>query len=126
MAILASELRIGNWVSSPLGELMVVKQIGVAGNIEYVSARNKDGFMQNCFNGIELTNEILKKCGFSRVTTGWDGGNGFNLYQNPKHPDKILPCYLENIASNTEIKSLHQLQNVFYALTNQELNFKPQ
>jgi hypothetical protein len=84
------------------------------------------------FTGIPLTPEILEKCGFE--TTGdfknnitcdfkskklWNGAQ-VNIYSRHKRF-----YYWMNETYNIELKSLHQLMNIFFALTNTELIYKP-
>lgn len=71
---------------------------------------------------VKLTPEILQTAGFEKPghTLGWDGPMRFNLYANRQ--GDFIPCYKENIAGDHQIKYLHQLQNVFFALTGTELN----
>ena len=59
----STDLRIGNWVQGPLGEIMQVEQLGSSEYNQYVFARDKHGFGQNGFEGIPLSPEILEKAG---------------------------------------------------------------
>jgi hypothetical protein len=76
---------------------------------------------------IPLTPEILERCGFVKTIYGWDSVNtSFNFYQARKD-SLLLPCFKENVCGDNSfpIKHLHQLQNLFFALTGQELNYNP-
>jgi len=126
----ANELRIGNWVQAPLGEYMQVEILGHDKNPDYIFARGNGEFGQNGFDGISLTPEILEACGFE-----WDDidkgneivrglfkefilmlphHNGLNWYASPYGYPLMPQCTLH----------LHQLQNLYFALTQTELLIK--
>lgn len=115
--IKANELRIGNNIFN-----------GV------ITSINKDGF--TFFDGFQewhskklvsetilptpLTPEILEKCGFCLHK---------NLVYIHKHHARIrITKQLELLLDNNlwvELKYLHQLQNLYFALTGEELTFNP-
>ena len=109
--IQANELRIGNWY------------LGASrGNPLQATARfiqQLDEGLLNC-SPIPLTPEILEKWGFIS-----------NPYQDRFELGQVYIQYcgvrnmfwLENYSP--ELKYLHQLQNLYYALTGEELTFKP-
>lgn len=119
--ISVNDLRIGNIVS-------------YNGYVYRISALSKDfpfldtdefGFniiTYNNIHGVELTPEILEKCGavdgvfniYNKLTLEFDFGNDFWLCKE----DEILVIF-ENI------KHLHQLQNLYFFLTGKELNTQP-
>ena len=72
---------------------------------------------------IPLTPEILEKCGFDKATDKFGG------YLSPLHKGGRIRIDKDNLWWNgcfsTEVKHLHQLQNLYYSLTNEELEFKP-
>lgn len=74
--------------------------------------------------GIPLDDEWLQRLGFVKAHYGYDYlmGGHFNLFYGPAK--QFLSCYKENIASDLPIKSVHQLQNIYYALTGLELNYR--
>lgn len=100
----ASELRIGNLIYSK----------GLKENIkvEYSLLSNNDDCMNYLYNPIPLTDEWLVKFGFKKGVKGWfktlDNNLKFNLYMYNRS------LYL----------SVHQLQNLYFALTNEELTLK--
>ena len=131
--IKANELRVGNIVSAPVLPRSENKCYHVITNIgdNYACMINlPDGFSQLMpFEDIEpipLTGEILWKCGF------FNDGSYFSI--------KIGECYLtidkydfswtigisyEANGTFLKIKYLHQLQNLYFAMSGEELNFKP-
>lgn len=85
---------------------------------------------------IHLTPEVLEKCGFETANTKRDFGNGFEWcrwelkYQYIFQVDKGIfeySLFQDEFGSNekgVEITSLHQLQNLYFALTGEELNIQ--
>lgn len=67
---------------------------------------------------IELTEEILLKCGFVR-----DGNTDYYTCRKVGFTINLSGVigYRTCIWTNEHIKHLHQLQNLYYALTNEEL-----
>lgn len=120
----ASELRVGNWAYSNITK-------------EYfkVSQLILDQIL-TC-DPIPLTHEILEKCGFVYHKSSGAGGqdewagmgawskpdNGFLfgwLFRGSVHPKRSLVLHLVGYF-NTQIQYLHQLQNIYFALTGTEL-----
>jgi hypothetical protein len=114
--IKANELRIGNCVilhtenypdcNYPIGYI----DIGV------VSIKPER------FSPIPLTPEILLKCRFKLFPWGWiknDEADKRSL-RITKHFN-----FERDGQTSLEIKTLHQLQNLYYALTGEELIYKP-
>lgn len=126
------ELRIGNWVR--VGDIestvdcLSISSIGLQGNL-----------FTNYFKSVDpilLTPEILNKCGLEKVT-----GNEYNMFKIPPH--YLIGIYEETVSFVISIdevkhlvwhglkppywkfKSLHQLQNLYFALTGEELIYKP-
>ena len=68
---------------------------------------------------IELTEEILLKCGFVKDEfDNWENETRLGLYK-PEEFDGYLSVWGESTVG--ECNYLHQLQNLYYALTGQEL-----
>jgi hypothetical protein len=66
---------------------------------------------------IPLTPEILKKCGFKKFESG-------NFY-HPKTMFELTPKFwLEDSERAVKAEYLHQLQNLYFALTGEELVVK--
>lgn len=115
----AKELRIGNWFVNFIGDYVQVNTYTFQ-NIGLYP-----------MSPIELTEEILLKCGFENEHDDIDGIY-YDIYY-PKKKSEIyfvieykIECkayyftYEGNILSKN-IKHLHQLQNLYYALTGNEL-----
>jgi hypothetical protein len=101
-----NELRIGNWV------FMDNRRYHKWADVDYTC--NPDDF-----SPIPLTPELLEKCGFE-YSEGWYHRkiSGLNLNILPNSDYHIDG---EQIAP---LKSLHQLQNLYFSLTNEELQIQ--
>ena len=114
--------------------LRIENYVSVFGNISIVSEilENKIGVKSDCgtpceidyydYNEIEpipITEEILLKCGFSKFK-----GDNSDCFLN----DFETSCNMELLFwKGTEIKNikhLHQLQNLYFALTGKEIEIK--
>jgi len=115
-----NEIRIGNYLEY-FGSIVKVNSIR-KDNQYYISAEkfNTDYYnVIDSYKAIPLTEEILLKCGLKLITErtknymlkGISGEPCFHFNKN-----NTVSCYKANI------KYLHQLQNLYFALTNQELN----
>jgi|SRR5277367_854451 len=73
---------------------------------------------------IQLTPKILKKCGFENIGRYYFGDNGYEIFKNGKvelmQPKKNDPFILA--VYETKILFIHQLQNLYFALTGEELS----
>ena len=130
------ELRFGNIVKDKNAELIIVDSIvtaegtGINAPVSW-SGCSPDYFQQDIFP-IELSNDVLKNCGFKEDTDGDfiieygrlalilvedDQNNWFVRYRE----DIGIPYMAFNI--NTPMDYLHQLQNLYYCLTGDELQY---
>lgn len=105
------ELRIGNYVLKE-GEEIVITSFTFY-NIE------KDEYS---YEPIQLTEEWLLKFGFERRPWGLII-NGLLFRDNIKNPCEVLTLEIGN-GFRTEVKHVHQLQNLYFALTGEELTIK--
>ena len=120
------ELRLENYLFFPFinGNVKVCGLPLNQNNRLYIQAQPIDGtviFMEkiDAFQPIPLTEEILLKCGFII-----DSINNFEKYpftiQKSNHYVTDFLFY-KNGDSGVVIKYLHQLQNLYFALTGKEL-----
>lgn len=116
-----TELRIGNEVSL-FDFTATITWLGIT-TLGYEAEGNKTSATYALLNPIPLTPDILEKCGFVRVSVGYNLKNSvFSLYQsNNPNRQNILPCWNEQICSDVPVKYLHQLQNLIFTLTGSEL-----
>ena len=144
--IKATELRIGSKMIIDKGRylatvLTIVQHgmdISVQNQHDFQGPRSPDGIDGLTFRKydevepIPLTPKILEKCGFEPMTgnedepaTGWRAHYSASYMESGKDYFCIWddqPCgYLMDNYSSAPLKYLHQLQNLFFALTGEEL-----
>jgi hypothetical protein len=121
----ANELRVGNLVFFRGREIVVHAKL-------LVSIEEKE-YEDDYIQPIPLTLEILTKCGFEKDD---DAGN----WNSPKHDIYRVGSFKVGIKEDfigwynqvdddfysyfVQVKHLHQLQNLVYALTGEELNIQ--
>ena len=121
--VILLEIMAGNWVikitGTDMNSLPFFEYKAIAPDEYYYT------FAQVCFP-IKITPDVLGKCHFrhefgdwyiNRPAVGIDEGLPFLRY---RHADNCW--YLEKIKLWSQPMYLHQLQNLFYALSNEELN----
>lgn len=129
----ANELRIGNYVTNGSNYLTIeyfMLNTGLDDNVDY--------------DPIPLTSEILEKCGFYilhhmgilQPTFGLDNDSELFFSFDDETPFCVYDCSKDNYDENIEIgsfytethlhhiKYLHQLQNLYFALTGEELKIE--
>ena len=122
----AKTLRLGNIVRSKTNGIGKVEQVGSSINSNYVEGRSIDGnYWENSFLPVEITPKWLIDFGFTPKTK-LSGHNGFYLdgWYLIKEKDiyQFIPAGSSQIMK--EIKYLHELQNLFFAITGRELELK--
>lgn len=127
--MIAKELRIGNWVRIPYANELIELELEDFTNFA-------DGFDKvGRYKPIQLTEDVLLKCGFE--ITGeepdyreWEtkqiDGDVFSLSQfgHYHEEERDIVFYYELgglIGVNKTIHYLHELQNLYFALTGEEL-----
>lgn len=124
--IKTKDLRLGNYITDKSGFAMYV--VGIYEDTVLLNFKGNEGDVwevnENDLIGVVLDSELLIKCGFKRQVTGigWDKySNGIvDLSLAPLSNGSYIPVYHVN-GEMVQIKYLHQLQNLFYALTQKEL-----
>jgi len=124
----ATELRIGNWVEIQgiQSKIILVDTEGCICENEYCEDFENNNITQN-LQPIPLTEEWLERFGFDSVALGYeiddrfitlrpeeDENGGFDLF--------IMIANIEQPMYITYIDYVHQLQNLYFALTGEELN----
>ena len=116
----AKELRIGNWV------LINGRFIYMDAKIFHVVILGFEGYEPE---PISLTPEILEKCGFDidLDNFNWNAykefeNNGLSHYVSLRFNKTKQFWFFRHAAS--PIKHIHQLQNLYFALTGKELDVK--
>lgn len=129
----ANELRIGNYVKY-FDKYCKVEQIKHENSKYYIWAKPQQGTIYNVIDAFEpilLTPEILEKAGFFKQDyetwgikidlnakidfyTGW-----FMIWEQQGQYSTSMGDYRND--TNANFKYLHQLQNLYFAITNTEL-----
>jgi hypothetical protein len=122
----SSELRIGNYVLYAdesrtcilKVEVIHKNEIEILNNITPSTVKIKD------IKGIPLTEETILNCGFTKV--GFFDNvyslDYFRINLDKKTSEALLQYGDPSFYLNVEIKSVHELQNLYFALEKKELN----
>lgn len=133
-----SELRIGNWIKTESHDYnhdLHTSQIEI-GSIEsihlydvFFRSQENDDLIKYDYNQIEpipLTSEWLERFGFEKDDSRRTESHPYTDYE--KSGVRIDLPYFEfhfnNCDSGIDIEYVHQLQNLYFALTGQELELK--
>lgn len=137
----AKELRLWNLVSSTRHKGLITEIVGIL-NLKYVrlGANPLTEYSIDDIEPIPLSPEVLAACGFEQTEHDIDNGS-FDLYRRGK-----FPLWLSNYEPNSawvvlfdsgdgwtvayegfrpqkDFENLHQLQNLYFALTGEELQY---
>ncbi|WP_286777101.1 hypothetical protein [Sphingobacterium sp. UBA2074] len=117
--ITANQLRIGNYVASDhFKDRDVIVKVRLIGQeqaiVEHPSGLSEPMLYQGEMRGVKLTEEILLKCGFKPYGNGKWHHDSISLHEAD---------FIFNSKSD-RVKYVHQLQNLFYELTVEELDMK--
>ena len=129
----SSDLRVGNWVQYNYFPMYVVA-VYQDGTV-YCDFEGNEGDVwefdkNNPCEGIELTEEILLKCGFEYIDSKIKGNKkilSIDIYNNDSIDFELNEFFIAGIAGHRKLelfnqpKYLHQLQNLFHIMTNEEL-----
>jgi len=137
--IQANELRIGNWLHYKIDEIVQPTKFRImddkfiqVDSIDYdhlLESELPDSYCINhsyrkYYSPIPLTPEILEKCGF-----GKEGDTYKIVTKNLDYCFKISftgnGYFSQNAMAKHPILYIHQLQNLYFSLTGEELTFKP-
>lgn len=123
--IQANELRIGIFVlyneDNIYCKVLEIDTLGI--RVDFMKNGEIEWVEYDCFSYIPLTHEILEKCGFEMHKTSqlWRKGN-FYLHHYLISDNEY--CFKYSDFKSSSIQSLHQLQNLYFALTGEELTYK--
>ncbi len=124
----ANELRIGNFVASGVSysKTSSIGKVLEIGNLErefeqiYCECEESfDWFFKDNYCGIPLTEEWLLKFGFDKKDKSYIK-NSFLFINN----NSIYKFLYKLSIIESEVKYVHQLQNLYFALTGEELTIE--
>lgn len=120
--IQANELRLGNLIDFE-GLPSVVKEIDSQGVVVFIGETGETEWIDLFqFNPIPLTEEILLKCGFEKIENNWKVLSYSNVFYFSWERLAGSAFSLDNESIYLpHIEYLHQLQNLYFALTGEEL-----
>ena len=116
----ASELRLGNWVEQPNDGVTRVTAV-----LNDLQIKTETGYVDKYCRPIPLTEEWLLKFGFET----WETEVSLQIYDFWQLYNLKIAIYKGNFytdinAKKIFIKHVHQLQNLYFALTSEELTIK--
>ena len=119
----AEDLRLNNWVEIKDQGVKTYAQVEGIGNLQQVAGQL---WSIEELEPIPLTEEWLKRFGFKLPAHSWIGDK-FHLSEygeGSKHPNGgvWVVAMNKNNAIISEIQYVHQLQNLYFAITGEELN----
>lgn len=130
MSVDAKELRLGNFVLfNPLKEVYDFCQVKVINpkNVVVLHKGLELQLFEMEFKPIPLTIKLLKQCGFEYVGYGYNFPDKWIAFLS-FHSKGKLGVFIKSGDVSTdvkiidEVKYLHELQNLTYALTGTEIN----
>jgi len=109
------ELRVGNWIN----------EYGAEIEVAYLSWDDKS---EGC-SGIPLTEEWLLKFGFVKEELTIDGNSSYKkvfYFLGTNKEDFVEGLYWDNdeMTGYEHVKHVHTLQNLYFALTGEELTIR--
>ncbi len=126
--ISANELRIGNYLLSVQTGKPVIVDWLVIKHIQDGNRQCPPYDMSLVYKPIKLTEELLLKCGFKRGSVTMYFLSIPNLaceiHATWFHNQYVIELQNHRIPIVTEVTYLHQLQNLYFALTGKELEVK--
>ena len=116
----AKNFRIGNIVKLPNDDWVKVFNVGDPEG----SGNSVNGYNIDLCNPIPLTGKWLLMFGFKKPAHSWIGSK-FHLSEWDEYPlNWCVAMNKNNAVIFKKLKYVHELQNLFFALTGQELELK--
>lgn len=131
----ASELRIGNWVKCKtndgykFGKICDILDLGFfaarCDGVEYRGKFSDIGVDIESVEPIEITDELLEKCGYKKENKHTFVQDGFiSIYKDSITQVYYPYNYWEDVVFGKGINGLHHLQNIVFALNEEELKIE--
>ena len=121
----ATELRIGNYIRhEDKNGAFTVEVIGITpkgATVKY--GPGVSTITQEEITPVPLTKQTLLRCGFSEVGIYENvlHRGDYRVYLDAEAKDGLLKYETDDYHLEVEVKSVHQLQNLYFALTGSEL-----
>lgn len=123
--IQANELRIGNWISYDNNDVQVFELPYLIDIDEGKEDYLVNSVWLNEHEPIPLTPELLERCGFRKLSNEWVIQGPEYLEYFEMRYDKFYYTGGEGVCFGKGCEYLHQLQNLYFALTGTELTYQP-
>ena len=136
--IAANELRLGNALEYLVEDCVDNSSewmLNIVDTADIVDAASNESIFNKYYRPIPLTPEILEKCGFKKELfemSGcevWHVPNTLWRVARSYRDENEYKLWHERISPPTwnlkTLKYLHELQNIIFALTHEELNYTP-
>jgi len=124
MELNVKDLRIGNLLYGVSDRIETIIGIEDNGMIKSFVGNMNKGFANieiTDFSGISVTYDNLIKMGFKQLENYNEGVLGLNGFRMCEH---LGEWQWNDFSRNKKVKYIHELQNLYFALTNEELNVK--
>jgi hypothetical protein len=125
------ELKIDNWIKYNF-KMQGWNDVQVCAN-DFHNGFRDDKFVSINYKPIPLTEEWLLKFGFEKEMDGSLVLNNLAIFLDKRFKENVYLMTIEggifgsevwNKLHNLKLKHVHQLQNLYFALTNEELTIK--
>ena len=121
----ANEIRVGNWLNDTRKFNKDTREFFHINENGYFKATARHIQVAELFDPIPLTEEILLKCGFEYIKELYSYcDKKHNIYISTTNEFIFCPFCTNDSSCLIKIKHLHQLQNLYFALTGTELEIK--
>ena len=115
-----NELRLGNYLQDRNGKLAIVEELSKEGIKAY------SGIVTGLpLSPIPLNEEWLNKFGFEKSFGDYWMESNSGFYFGISSNGELMYLFDEEMICPANIKYVHQLQNLFFALTGKELELRP-
>ena len=128
------DLCIGNWVYDGERTQFPMQVVGIGSDYVYLDFEGNEGDLcaskPEDLMGIPLTEELLEKIGFNKVTNNrWGKTEEDKITEIVFWPDDKIQVQIRTLiyanqdsCNHWHIRYLHELQNLFWNITKQQLN----
>lgn len=117
----AEELRIGNYVY--YNDKVISITPNAINELYYIGDTHSESLVdRRCYEPIELTEEILLKCGFEKHSTNPFWFRKKQICISLVGSIELISWDMQVFKIDSKAENIHKLQNLYYALTGEELN----